>query len=98
MFEQAVGAPSSYLPWQFLIVAERIRNCLLHANGRITLYNDPIWLRGEIERNKKYYSEKTDRIIVTGEFINVLTENSRIVLKKLMGNESLRPTANASAE
>lgn len=66
---QALGADLSGGGWQFLKDAENVRNCLLHANGRLTLCKN----RTEVQDTvKKYVHEldiAQDRIVVHPLFL-----------------------------
>jgi hypothetical protein len=48
--------------WQFLLQAEKIRNCLLHANARIDLSRDSRELRSLLAKSNGDLSEKNSRL------------------------------------
>lgn len=64
---------SSY--WQVLMDAEEIRNCLLHANGRISLLKDSKKVKDIIARKDSRLNIVKDRVVISGEYLQKLNEN-----------------------
>jgi hypothetical protein len=60
---------SSDRNWQFVVEAEKIRNCLLHANGRIDLSTNSEDLRQIVVRRKNLLSESNSRVNLTQAYI-----------------------------
>lgn len=75
-----------YIPWDFLTSAEKVRNCLLHTNGRIDINKNSSWLKTEVSNNPNFYKLNNSRIIVEGEFINTLHKHAHTILNDLMNN------------
>jgi hypothetical protein len=55
--------------WQFLCDAEKIRECLLHANGRVSLMKKPQDIKRIISRRKNMLEVANDRLRIAGEFL-----------------------------
>ncbi len=55
--------------WRLLKDAEKIRNCLLHANGRIDLANNKAEMDSILKRYKDLLHIKTKRICVSQELL-----------------------------
>jgi len=68
-----VDLSSNY--WQVLMDAEEIRNCLLHANGRISLLKDPKKVRNIIDKKDLKLTIDKDRVVISGEYLQMLNEN-----------------------
>ena len=68
-----VDLSSSY--WQVLMDAEKIRNCLLHANGRISLLKDSKKVKDIIARKDSRLTIVMDRVVISGEYLQKLNEN-----------------------
>lgn len=68
-----VDLSSSY--WQVLMDAEEIRNCLLHANGRISLLKDSKKIKDIIARKDSRLNIVKDRVVISGEYLQKLNEN-----------------------
>jgi len=68
-----VDLSSSY--WQVLMDAEKIRNCLLHANGRISLLKDSKKVNDIIARKDSRLNTVKDRVVISGEYLQKLNEN-----------------------
>jgi len=68
-----VDLSSNY--WQVLMDAEKIRNCLLHANGRISLLTDSKKVRNIIDKKDLKLTIDKDRVVISGEYLQMLNEN-----------------------
>ena len=57
--------------WQFICDCEKVRDCLLHANGRIDLLREKkkVDLEGAIKRFKDLLTVRTDNVEIAGEFL-----------------------------
>lgn len=60
---------SSNGKWQFLIEAEKVRNCLLHANARIDLSTNIDDLRKILNNRKDLLSESQSRLNLTQSYL-----------------------------
>jgi len=56
--------------WQLLCDAEKIRECLLHANGRVSLMKKPQKIKRIVHRRKNMLEIVNDRLRIAGEFLN----------------------------
>src|SRR5664280_572612 len=54
--------------WNVLLDAYKVRNCLLHANGRIDLMKDPIEMRLCIKQHGDVLDKRLERVVVTSLF------------------------------
>jgi hypothetical protein len=73
-----LGVDLSSSCWQVLMEAEKIRNCLLHANGRISLLNGSKKVeevKHIIDKKDSRLSIVMDRVIISGEYLQKLNEN-----------------------
>jgi len=66
--------------WQFLCDAEKIRNCLLHANGRPSLMRSPNEIKRIVNSHKNTLEIKVGRIRITGEFLNKFKNSIEAVI------------------
>ncbi|MFC3908280.1 hypothetical protein ACFORL_04225 [Legionella dresdenensis] len=64
------GLNTSSSEWQSLLKAEKIRNCLLHANGRLSFIkaSDKACVT-QIIGQTKYFGSKNDRIIIQKHYL-----------------------------
>lgn len=68
-----VDLSSNY--WQVLMDAEEIRNCLLHANGRISLLKDSVKVKNIIDKKDSRLTIVMDRVVISGEYLQKFNEN-----------------------
>ena len=68
-----VDLSSNY--WQVIMDAEEVRNCLLHANGRISLLKDPKKIRNIIDKKVLKLTIVNDRVVISGEYLQMFNEN-----------------------
>jgi hypothetical protein len=64
--------------WQFFINAEKVRNCLLHANGRIDILNTPNKIKNLeniINSSKKLLKLDKSRLMLSSDYISKFSEN-----------------------
>jgi len=55
--------------WIFIIEAETIRNCLLHANGRVDLVRNKIEMERILNKHRNYLKTKNKRLSPNKEFL-----------------------------
>jgi hypothetical protein len=70
-----LGLDLSSKLWQDLANAEKIRDCLLHANGRLSMLKDPRKLRTIIESVNSGLLIRRDRVQISGEYLQRFNEN-----------------------
>ncbi|HBE44396.1 MAG TPA: hypothetical protein DDW17_02805 [Deltaproteobacteria bacterium] len=70
-----LGVDSSSKLWEELKNTEKVRNCLLHANGRVSLLKDPQSINTIIERGKSGLEITKDRIQISGEYLECFNKN-----------------------
>ncbi|MBP8960482.1 MAG: hypothetical protein KBG40_08680 [Bacteroidales bacterium] len=69
-----LGVDLSSNCWQVIMEAEEIRNCLLHANGRISLLKDSKKVKNIIKKDSGLTISR-DRVVIYGEYLQKLNEN-----------------------
>lgn len=74
-----VDLSSNY--WQVLMDAEKLRNCLLHANGRISLLKDSRKVKAIIKKKDSGLTIVKDRVVISSEYLQKINEN----ISSLMG-------------
>jgi hypothetical protein len=71
--------------WEILCDFEKIRDCILHSNSRVSLMKEK--KKEEIERivrnSKDKLSIKADRIKLSGEFLLIVSETIESVVKRI---------------
>jgi hypothetical protein len=67
--------------WQNLTDTEEIRNCLLHANGRISLLRDPQKVKRIIDKKELELKIDSDRIIISGKYLYIFNDNIQKLLE-----------------
>jgi hypothetical protein len=72
---KAINVDVGANPWQFLVESEYIRNCLLHANGRISLCAKPKQIKGIIQKHAPELEVKNDRLVVCGTYLKRFQES-----------------------
>ena len=55
--------------WDFICECAKVRNCILHANSRIDLSKDKIYLEKVISESNGLLKIHTKRLVVTDEFL-----------------------------
>jgi hypothetical protein len=70
--------------WQFLVDAGKVRHCLLHANGRITLSRNRMDIENLLQRHPRELGVALDRLVLKPAFlqrtvaqIDVFVRNAR---------------------
>ena len=69
--------------WELLCDYEKIRNCILHANGRVSISKDKNELERIINRSSDHLSIKNDRIGLSGEFIERVSITIESLIKRI---------------
>lgn len=73
-----LGIDLSSKLWQDLKDTEEVRNCLLHANGRISLLKDPrkiVQIERLIEKKNSELKIKNDCIEISSKYLQSFNEN-----------------------
>ena len=89
MVTAAIKDISGYTPWAVIVSAEKIRNCLLHINGRISLSRDCDWLRNVVKITPNYFREKNDRLAITNGYVNYFIDAARTLLNDLVQTKEM---------
>lgn len=90
-----MGVDLSSKTWQNLKNAEEVRNCLLHANGRINLFKDPEKINTIIKKSKSRLSVKRDSVQISGAYLQWFNENISDIMDILIKN---KPNQSNSAD
>jgi hypothetical protein len=69
--------------WQFLLQAEKIRNCLLHANARVDLSRDSRELRRLLDKSHGDLSEKNSRLYVHQTYVEKFFECVQYIILRV---------------
>jgi len=70
-----LGIDLSSKLWQDLKNAEEIRNCILHANGRISLLKYPQKVKTIIEEENSGLKIVKDRVVISSDYLQWFNEN-----------------------
>lgn len=85
-----LGVDLSSKLWQELKNTEEVRNCLLHANGRISLLKDPQKINTIIERKNTGLEIAKDRIRISGEYLECFNKNISELMDIMIKNNEQR--------
>jgi len=69
--------------WRLLKDAEKIRNCLLHANGRIDFVKNKAEMNSILKKYKNQLHIKTKRICVSQELVEIFFSSIQSVIYKV---------------
>lgn len=83
-----LGVNLSSKLWQELKNTEEVRNCLLHANGRVSLLKDPRKINTIIERKKSGLEITKDRIQISGEYLECFNKNISELMDIMIKNNA----------
>ena len=83
-----LGVDLSSKLWQDLKNTEEVRNCLLHANGRISLFNDPQKINTIIAKEKSGLKIERDRIQISGEYLECFNKDISGLMDIMMKNNA----------
>ncbi len=61
--------------WQQLLTAEKVRNCLLHANGRVDLAKNEAEIRKVVSNSKMLLSIKSRRLLISSGYVDIISES-----------------------
>lgn len=59
--------------WEFICDCEKVRDCLLHANGRVSISKDKNDLERIINKSCNQLNIKLDRIELSGKYLNKIS-------------------------
>ncbi|MBU2038126.1 MAG: hypothetical protein KKH95_03205 [Gammaproteobacteria bacterium] len=80
---------SSCNSWNWIVNTENIRNCLLHANGRINHTKDPNKVKNLVKASKKALAIKNNRICISGEYISQFRANILDLVKLAYNKQAI---------
>jgi len=90
VFKQSLGIDlGKDADWQFIVHCEKIRDCLLHANGRIDLFKDGSDIRKIIASSNGLLESDLERIILKREFIVKVNHVLNRFIGKIESKESI---------
>jgi len=69
--------------WNLLMDYEKVRDCLLHANGRVSISRDKKYLEELIKNPRVHLSMKIDRIIISGYFLDSVSKTIERLIKRV---------------
>lgn len=69
--------------WNLLCDYEKVRNCILHANGRISISKNKKELETIINKSLGHLSKKKDRIELTGKFLESVANTIESLIKRV---------------
>lgn len=69
--------------WELLCDYEKIRDCILHANGRVSISKNKNGLEKIINKSFSHISKKKDRIELSGEFLDSVTITIESLIKRI---------------
>lgn len=69
--------------WAFLCDYEKIRDCILHANCRVSISRNNNDLRNIISKSCKTLILRKDRIELSGEFLKKVSNTIESLLKRI---------------
>lgn len=83
-----LGVDLSSNLWQELKNTEEVRNCLLHANGRISLLKVHQKIKTIIEKEKSGLEISKDRIQISGEYLECFNKNISELMDIMIKNNA----------
>lgn len=69
--------------WELLCNLEKIRDCILHANSRVSLFKSKIEIERIVKNSKGKLSIENDRIKLSGEFLLDVLEIIETLIKRI---------------
>lgn len=69
--------------WQFVVEAEKIRDCLLHANARIDLFKDANKLKNLLRKRRDLLSEKRSRLYINQSYVEKFFECVQYIILRV---------------
>ncbi|MAY15024.1 MAG: hypothetical protein CMI06_06770 [Oceanospirillaceae bacterium] len=80
---------SSCSSWNWIVNTEKIRNCLLHANGRIDYTKNPNEIKRLVKASQKALTIKSNRICISGEYISQFRANILDLVKLAYSKQAI---------
>lgn len=80
------GVDLSSKLWQELKNTEEVRNCLLHANGCVSLLKRPQKIKTILEKKKSGLEIVKDRIQISGDYLECFNENTSKLMDIMIPN------------
>ncbi len=75
--------------WQFICDCEKIRDCLLHANGRVDLSKDKEYLEKIVFCSNDLLRIDLKRIVITDGFLQEVNKVLYSFLTKVISRETI---------
>lgn len=69
--------------WEFITECEKLRNCILHANGRIDLFNKPDEIDCIIKKYPNLLFVESKRIFIDYDFVSKFFEIIQEIIKQI---------------
>jgi hypothetical protein len=69
--------------WEQLCDFEKIRNCILHANGRVSISRKKDEIERIIKKSKGRLSINMDRIKLSGEFLITVSDTIESIIRRI---------------
>ena len=69
--------------WELLCDYEKIRDCILHANGRVSISKDKNDLERIINKPCSHLIKKKDRIELSGEYLDSVSNTIDRLIKRI---------------
>ncbi len=69
--------------WEFICDCEKVRNCLLHANGRVSISKDKNDIERIIKKSCGHLSKKKDRVELSGEYLDKISNTIDSLIKRI---------------
>lgn len=84
--------PETSEGWRVISDCEKLRNCLIHANGRKDLSSNPADVGSLLRRRSKYLRESNKRIVVEPELLFLFAAAVREIVDRVQGLSERRRT------
>ena len=69
--------------WEFIRDCEKIRDCLLHANGRVSISKAKNDIERIIKKSRGHLSKKKDRIELSNEYLEKVSNTMDSLIKRV---------------
>ena len=69
--------------WEFITECEKLRNCILHANGRIDLLKQPSEIKGIIKKHSNFITIENKKVIIEYEFVSLFYNKIQETIKQI---------------
>jgi hypothetical protein len=77
--------PETSEGWRVIVDCEKLRNCLIHANGRADLSSNPAEVRSLLRRRSRHLGESNKRIVVQPELLPLFAVAIREIVDRVQG-------------